>query len=106
MKYSHILLATLVGALPLVAHSASIRVTLEDPGVQTADLAGIGATNAAVETFNDVSTGNLNGYGSVLGIYSAGRVNLADQYGGADESQYLFVRSSPGSTLTLAETAR
>ena len=101
MKRLIVLLAMLAIAAPAAATAASVVVTIEDAGVQSADLAGIGATGAIVETFDGGPTGLFTEYDSELGTYSAVNVGAANQYGGADESQYLFVQGTPGSTLTL-----
>ncbi|TDL86849.1 Npun_F0296 family exosortase-dependent surface protein [Meridianimarinicoccus aquatilis] len=101
MKILNTLLAALVIATPVVTHAASVTVTIEDAGVLNADLAGIGATGSAVETFDSVALGKLSGYTSVLGTYSAGQVNKANVYGGAEETPYFYVQNTPGSTLTL-----
>lgn len=98
-------LAALAFAAPVMTHAATVTVTIEDPGVQEADLAGIGATGSAVETFDTATLGSFSNYSSALGTYSAGEVKNANRFGGADETQFLFSQNSPGSTLTLTTAA-
>ena len=105
MKTITKVLAALAFAAPVMTNAATVTVTIEDPGVQEADLAGIGATGSTVETFDNATLGNFSNYSSVLGTYSAGRIDNANQYGGADETQYLFSQNAPGSTLTLNTAA-
>ncbi|MEL6167375.1 MAG: PEP-CTERM sorting domain-containing protein [Pseudomonadota bacterium] len=88
------------------AVAATVTVTIEDPGVQQADLAGIGASGGIVETFDAAPRGAFTNLDSALGTYSAGRIDPTNRFGGANESQYLFSQSSPGSTLSLNTAAR
>jgi hypothetical protein len=99
-------LAALALALPTLAQAASVTVTIEDPGVMSANLAGIGATDAIVESFDSAPKGNLKSYQSVLGTYSGGKVKNRDVFGGADETPYLYVQGTPGATLSLNVAAR
>ncbi|WP_424975895.1 VPLPA-CTERM sorting domain-containing protein [Dinoroseobacter sp. S124A] len=97
--------AALLLSLPIAAQAVPVTVTIGDPGAMEVDLDAIGATGAKVETFDTLGTGSFTQYQSDLGTYSAGRVKPVNQYGGADETQYLFSQSSPGTTLTLDDEA-
>lgn len=100
------LLAALAITMPALTHAATVTVTIEDPGAMQADLDGIGATGAAVETFDAATTGTFSNYSASLGTYSgAGKIHKAGVYGGADATNYLYVQGSPGVTLTLDTAA-
>jgi len=106
MNYLKMSAAALMLFVPAVAQSASVSVTIGKPGAMEADLASIGATGLLVETFDGLRTGQFTNFESELGTYTSGRVKSANRYGGADESQYLFLLSNPGSTLSLKSSAR
>ena len=105
MTLSKTALAAFLIAAPSLANAATVTVTIGDPGAMEADLLALGATASAVETFDTLGPGPFTGYASVLGTYSAGKVNTADLYGGASETQYLFSQATPGTTLTLNSPA-
>ncbi len=80
---------------------AGINVSIEAPTVQTTSVSG-----AITEDFNSADLGGLTSYTSVIGAYSASGtiVQVADVYGGADDTQYVAIGSQAHSAgaLTLA----
>lgn len=100
------LLAAIAFSTPALTHAATVTVTIEDPGAMQADLDGIGASGAGVETFDAGTAGKFASYSSPLGSYKGiGKTVKAGVYGGAYETNYLYVQGSPGVTLTLDTAA-
>lgn len=73
---------------------ATIIFTREGAGVQQTSVSG-----ATTETFNSLTAGPLGGYLSPVGTYSAGAAIVSpDQYGGANQTQYISVGAQSGTT--------
>lgn len=105
-----LLRAAAFGALGAVsfgmAASAATVVTIEAPGAQSANFAAMGAIGGAVETFDDFSLGSFTtATASAVGSYSGARIDAANRYGGANNSQYMFSFTG-GTTLTLDSPAK
>lgn len=101
------LIVTIALAAPVQASAANVTVTIEDPGIQSADLLAIGATGGKIETFDAESIGSFSSYGSTLGTYSGvGRISNHTVWGGAEETPYLYVQGLPGTTLSLDTSMR
>jgi hypothetical protein len=91
-----------------VAQAASLSVYLSPPGIMSTEIIG-----ATTETFDSVNAATWSGvtYQSPIGDYVGNNTKLpiiaADQYGGANNSNYMYVGTRhPGDstsvTLTLA----
>ena len=87
----HTTAAAVALSLASLSAQAAVVVTIEDPGVQSAQLGLIGATDAQVETFDGIAAGTvLSGAttNTAVGVFSGGASNNstvqnANQYGGA-----------------------
>jgi hypothetical protein len=88
-----------LGVMTVATPRASVIFTIEGPGVQQTSVAGV-----TTETFNSGSPGGFNG-AVAMGTFSSGGAKVAaDQYGGANGSQYYAVGVQSGalqSTLTM-----
>lgn len=85
----------------------SLIAYVSPPGVMSSAISG-----AATETFNDPNllTSQSTTYASVIGVYSVASgfvmpVIDADQYGGADGSQYMYVGQRRGGDATTVSLA-
>lgn len=98
--YSRLPLLAALVLFAAPALSAGIIFSFEAPGVQQTSVAG-----ATTETFNSLSVGALGSYVSPVGTYSSGAEIVApDQFGGANQTQYISVGAQSGTTeytLTL-----
>src|SRR5829696_5591185 len=79
------LAVALAGALWSTSANAIIVFTIENAGVQQTSVAG-----ALTETFNSVGLGPLVPYPSpnIPGTFVGGAISTANQYGGANGSQF------------------
>ena len=103
-------IAALVAGAALGSQSAfaGVTVTAEAPGVQQSTQA-----NIVTEDFNSAALGTFTSLVSSIGTYTAGAntsiILTADQYGGANNTQYVSVGAQAGSsgsmTLTLNSPA-
>lgn len=107
MLFSNRFPVALVGALACMSQAAlaAVTVTIEDPGVVSANPAIFGSGGSKTETFDGAATGGFTNYSSGLGTYSAGTVSGANVFGGAGATNFITTQDSPGTLLTLTEQA-
>lgn len=82
---------------------ADLLVTLENPGVQSSQVAGV-----TTETFNGFARNQYSSITSSIGTYTSGSngmsIHAADSYGGSNGSQYIAIGAQSqqlSMTLTL-----
>src|ERR1700750_893327 len=103
MFRTRIALGILLGVSGLrIIHAGTLEAYLSAPGLMSTSITG-----AVTEDFNDPSllTSLATTYNSPIGVYSVAPgsrlpVIDADQYGGADSSQYMYVGQRQGNDAT------
>lgn len=101
MRFSPILTLTLLMGSWTTAN-AGIYYTVEGAGVMNSTVAGI----IGIETFDGLPAGPNGGFASAIGTYSAGgSIDPFNEYGGANDSNFLVVGgSSQGKTFSAELT--